>query len=199
MRGYANILGKSKIYKEFCNVMHGYETEKINIGLKYKELFGLEIKDLEIGVDDILNFELNDDKILDASKYPLLNRTLYHTFVYLYLRLNVEKVLCSLDNNKVLEKINRNKLRQGDNYKGMTTQNIIDNIFNKNDRNKIKERVFFTSKKTLLNEFNHFEGNMNIFQPAIDITDDALNKEKKEILKELQKLQNSMKVIVKDH
>lgn len=199
MRGYANILGKSKIYKEFCNVMHGYETEKINIGLKYKELFGLEIKDLEIGVDDILNFELNDDKILDASKYPLLNRTLYHTFVYLYLRLNVEKVLCSLDNNKVLEKINRNKLRQGDNYKGMTTQNIIDNIFNKNDKNKIKERVFFTSKKTLLNEFNHFEGNMNIFQPAIDITDDVLNKEKKEILKELQKLQNSMKVIVKYH
>ena len=25
-------------------------------------------------------------------------------------------------------------------------------------------RVFFTSRKTLLNEFNHFEGNMNIFQ-----------------------------------
>lgn len=38
-------------------------------------------------------------------------------------------------------------------------------------------RVFFTSRKTLLNEFNHFEGNMNIFQPAIDITEAALQKE----------------------
>lgn len=188
MRGYANILGKSNIYKELSNVMHGYENEKINIGLKYKELFNIEIKDLEICVDDILNFDLNNNEILNKSKYPLLNRTLYHTFVYLYLRLNVEKVLCSLDNNKVLEKINRNKLRQGDNYKGMTTQNIIDNIFNKNDKNKIKERVFFTSKKTLLNEFNHFEGNMNIFQPAIDITDDALNQEKESILEKLKQL-----------
>ena len=38
-------------------------------------------------------------------------------------------------------------------------------------------RVFFTSRKTLLNEFNHFEGNMNIFQPAIDITETALQRE----------------------
>ena len=37
--------------------------------------------------------------------------------------------------------------------------------------------MFFTSRKTLLNEFNHFEGNMNIFQPAIDITEAALQKE----------------------
>ena len=42
-------------------------------------------------------------------------------------------------------------------------------------------RVFFTSRKTLLNEFNHFEGNMNIFQPAIDITKTALQKEIEEI------------------
>lgn len=38
-------------------------------------------------------------------------------------------------------------------------------------------KVFFTSRKTLLNEFNHFEGNMNIFQPAIDISKSALQKE----------------------
>ena len=42
---------------------------------------------------------------------------------------------------------------------------------------KRKFRVFFTSRKTLLNEFNHFEGNMNIFQPAIDINLMALRKE----------------------
>ena len=38
-------------------------------------------------------------------------------------------------------------------------------------------RVYFTSRKTLLNEFNHFEGNMNIFQPAIDIKRSALQRE----------------------
>jgi hypothetical protein len=38
-------------------------------------------------------------------------------------------------------------------------------------------KVFFTSRKTLLNEFNHFEGNMNIFQPAIDIKSSALSRE----------------------
>ena len=35
-----------------------------------------------------------------------------------------------------------------------------------------------TFKKTLINEFNHFEGNLSIFQPAIDITDHALGKER---------------------
>ena len=37
------------------------------------------------------------------------------------------------------------------------------------------------SKKTLLNEFNHFEGNLSIFQPALDIADHILTKEKKAI------------------
>ena len=49
-------------------------------------------------------------------------------------------------------------------------------------------RVFFTSRKTLLNEFNHFEGNMNIFQPAIDITETALQKEVADIENELIQL-----------
>ena len=52
-----------------------------------------------------------------------------------------------------------------------------------------KYRVFFTSRKTLLNEFNHFEGNMNIFQPAIDITTTALQKEICDIYNKLTKIQ----------
>jgi len=40
----------------------------------------------------------------------------------------------------------------------------------------------FLSKKTLLNEFNHFEIDMNIFQPAIDIANATLRKEKEDIL-----------------
>lgn len=47
--------------------------------------------------------------------------------------------------------------------------------------------MFFTSRKTLLNEFNHFEGNTNIFQPEIDITDNALTQEIKIILVEISK------------
>lgn len=41
---------------------------------------------------------------------------------------------------------------------------------------KREYKVFFTSRKTLLNEFNHFEGNMNIFQPAIDIKKNSMRK-----------------------
>ena len=52
----------------------------------------------------------------------------------------------------------------------------------------MKNRVFLTTKKTLLNEFNHFEGNMSIFQPAIDITDNMLEKEKNDILDFVSKL-----------
>lgn len=60
---------------------------------------------------------------------------------------------------------------------------IIDQAFPDNgDLNNIKSRVFLTSKKTLLNDFNHFEGNMSIFQPAVDITDYMLVKEKEDIL-----------------
>jgi hypothetical protein len=40
----------------------------------------------------------------------------------------------------------------------------------------------------LLNEFNHFEGNMNIFQPAIDISDKALKKESEDIIQFLSQL-----------
>ena len=43
-------------------------------------------------------------------------------------------------------------------------------------------RAKLSSEKTLLNEFNHYEGNFNLFQPAIDITESKLKKETKEIL-----------------
>jgi len=59
---------------------------------------------------------------------------------------------------------------------------LIDKAFPRNELQYTKQRVFLTSKKTLINEFNHFEGNLSIFQPAIDISDQALEKEKKEIL-----------------
>ncbi|HWQ06627.1 MAG TPA: hypothetical protein VN453_05355, partial [Feifaniaceae bacterium] len=50
-----------------------------------------------------------------------------------------------------------------------------------NDIAQIRNRIRLTSKKTLINEFNHFEGNLSIFQPAIDITDQALGKERTDL------------------
>jgi ABC-type lipoprotein export system ATPase subunit len=182
MRGYANIIGKKDIYEKLMNVMHGYKKEKVNIAKVYIELFGkcennkIDINNSEynISVKDILNEKTNFVEIVDEKKYPLLNRTLNHLFVYLYLRLLVEKVLVEKFNIDVKDK----PLQLGQ---------IIDKAFSKD---RIKERIRLTSKKTLLNEFNHFEGNLSIFQPALDITTNALNKEKEDILSFVEKLNN---------
>ena len=61
------------------------------------------------------------------------------------------------------------------------------------DTSNLEEKVFFLSRKTLINEFNHFEGNMNIFQPAIDISDSSLKKEKEDIVNALNSLVQSEK------
>ena len=107
------------------------------------------------------------------EKYPLLNRTLIHSFTYLFLRLLIEKKLVSKYNIDTESRGGAKQLGQ-----------IISKAFPENSSNKddIKNRVFLTTKKTLLNEFNHFEGNMSIFQPAIDISDYMLEKEKSDIL-----------------
>jgi hypothetical protein len=59
---------------------------------------------------------------------------------------------------------------------------IINEAFKNDEQESLENRVFLLSRKTLLNEFNHFEVDMNIFQPAIDITNTTLKKEKKDIL-----------------
>ena len=59
-------------------------------------------------------------------------------------------------------------------YKSFGANNVLTDVDFEQKRNF---RVYFTSRKTLLNEFNHFEGNMNIFQPAIDIKRSALQRE----------------------
>ena len=108
-------------------------------------------------VEDILN-----------GDYPLLNKTLSHSLSYLYLRLLVEK--------KLVSKFSINTKK----YDNLGS--IILKAYNGKDKRNIVKRVFLISKKTLLNEFNHFEGNMSIFQPAIDISDYTLQKEKVDII-----------------
>lgn len=191
MRGYANIIGNSNMYKDLCKVMHGYETEYVDVGNVYKSLFGGQQEKLIISTKELLELNLDNIEIVDNEKYPLLNKSLYHTLSYLTLRLRVEAKLCSLKNSKMLNKINKEKQKKqskGETYSGKTIQNIIDGVFDRTDPTKVKERVFFTSRKTLLNEFNHFEGNINIFQPAIDITDKALEEEIRVITEKISEL-----------
>ena len=40
-----------------------------------------------------------------------------------------------------------------------------------------KWRAGLMSKKSLVNEFNHFEGSLSIFFPAIDVSDEVLRRE----------------------
>ena len=113
--------------------------------------------------------------IVNTDNFPLLNRTLKHSFQYLYLRLAVEKALV-------------------DKFHIDTTRNtqlgqIISAAFpDDDDITQIRNRIRLTSKKTLINEFNHFEGNLSIFQPAIDITDQALSTEKANLMTFIENL-----------
>lgn len=181
LRGYAALVNNIQAKEDLTQIMHGYKLETINVAQEYRELFGNEkgvlVSDannvipteFKVSVKDILDMTADGKEIINKEKYPLLNRTLLHSFSYLFLRMTVEKKLVdkySIDTTKYTQ------LGQ-----------IIDQAFPDNrDKEAVKHRVMLTSKKTLLNEFNHFEGNMSIFQPAIDITDHMLGKEKTDIL-----------------
>jgi len=173
MRGYANIINNQALFENLTQVMHGYKTEKVDIAKAYKELFGDQNGNLpdsfEVTVDDILSKTVDGVHLLDTVKFPLLDRTLRHSFVYLFLRLMVEKSL--------VEKFNI------DTTKHEQLGQIISEAYpDESDVEQIRNRIRLTSKKTLINEFNHFEGNLSIFQPAIDITDQALGKERTDLV-----------------
>lgn len=178
MRGYANIIGNQTEYEKLTELMHGYKTETIDISEVYKSLFGDKNGELPDGngippsfavsVADILTKTVSGVHILDPQEYPLLDKTLLHSFSYLFLRLLVEK--------KLVEKFDIDTQR----YKQLGQ--IISQAYpDENDIAQIRNRIRLTSKKTLINEFNHFEGNLSIFQPAIDITDHSLGSERTDI------------------
>lgn len=184
IRGYAHIcLDPEDYYGALSGIMHGYGTDSLNVVPIYNKLFGNVFEDEEIiGVTDILEIDCNNLDILDKTRFPLLADTLEQTLVYYHLRMKVEKDLVDIfnlhpDNMTMLNQIIQQAFRCQDtadpNYEQMR-----------------EFRVFFTSRKTLLNEFNHFEGNMNIFQPAIDITKAALQKEITEIEAKLIEIRN---------
>lgn len=183
MRGYSTIINDKIIKENLTQLMHGYKTGTVDIAECYIKLFGnmnnIIPNNYKVNVDDILSKTLDGKEIVNKDKYPLLNRTLVHSFTYLFLRLLIEKKLVSKYNIDTESKSGAKQLGQ-----------IISKAFPENSKNSddIKNRVFLTTKKTLLNEFNHFKGNMSIFQPAIDITDHMLGKEKTDILAFINKL-----------
>ncbi|WP_203219152.1 AAA family ATPase [Anaerobacillus isosaccharinicus] len=178
MRGYAQIINYKNEKNSLTKLMHGYQEEKVDLAEIYNNLFGTKDKittSYEVSAKDILSLDISTLDILKVgSQYPLLNKTLRHTLTYLFLRLNVEKVLVDLFN------INTKK--------NDMLSKIISKAFSEDTPENKKSRIFLLSRKTLLNEFNHFEGNMNIFQPAIDISDTALKKESEDIKKFLSNL-----------
>lgn len=187
LRGYFHIMKDPK--NEYCQlskVMHGYEEGSIDIAAIYKEAFDYSIESEEIiSVEDVLSVSTSNLDIIDENEYPLLADTLKQTLIYYHIRMKVEHELVDIFNihctsNEIL----------------MLT-NIIQNAFRvptnatQEQINEARQnRVFFTSRKTLLNEFNHFEGNMNIFQPAIDINETVLQKEVTDIENKLKELRN---------
>lgn len=173
MRGYAKIIYNRPLYESLTQVMHGYKNEQVDIADAYAQLFGAHPEFLptsyDVSVADILSKNVDGVHILDNNKFPLLDRTLRHSFVYLFLRLMVEKNLVEKYN------VDTNRYEQ--------LGQIISAAYpDENDVAQIRNRIRLTSKKTLINEFNHFEGNLSIFQPAIDITDQALGKERTDLV-----------------
>lgn len=185
LRGYIHIMNDPEdLYGQLSRLMHGFENGSLDIADVYKKTFGYEVEPTEvISVSDILNVPISGLDIIDAEEYPLLADTLIQTLIYYHIRMKVEYELVSIFNIPHPE------------GQVLLLTDIIQKAFRpaagatQEQKEKLRNhRVFFTSRKTLLNEFNHFEGNMNIFQPAIDITETALQKEVADIENELIQL-----------
>lgn len=185
LRGYIHIMKNSEdLYGQLSRLMHGFENGSLDIADVYKKAFGYKVEATEvISVSDILNVPVTGLDIIDTDEYPLLADTLTQTLIYYHTRMKVEYELVNIFNIPhpegqvlLLTDIIQKAFRPA----AGVTQKQKDEARN--------NRVFFTSRKTLLNEFNHFEGNMNIFQPAIDITEAALQKEVADIESKLIQL-----------
>lgn len=179
IRGYCQIIGLKNEKNELTKLMHGYNSEKVDLVKIYTSLFG-KLDDFFDGTEcmisafDIINMDSQSFNPIKKDTYPLLSKSLRHTMNYLFLRLNVENTLV-------------NKFNIDTKKHDLLSQIILAAFPIKGDTpQKRAHRVFFMSRKTLLNEFNHFEMDMNIFQPAIDITDKSLNKEREQIMDKLE-------------
>lgn len=177
--------GKSRAdnYRELSSTMHGYNSLSINLSGIIKGILGIEIKDN--GSDIIIcgsgMAEVDiPDEIVDKSSYPLFNKTLSQNLTFLKLRTLVEKTLFESDESR----LNINKYP--------TLHTVIDEYLPRNSAKNRSLRAQLLSKKTLLNEFNHFEGNMSVFLPSLDISSESLEVETAGIDKIIKDFQNGL-------
>lgn len=179
MRSFAQIVGRPDIKNSLTSVMHGYGDANVDLADAYRQLFKTTKfpKECVVNVSEILEMDPDTTEIVDATNYPLLNRSLRHVLTYLWLRLRVEDTL--------VRKFSINVKK----HDQLTP--IINKAFDRNDEDGVKSRVFLLSRKTLLNEFNHFEQDLSLFQPALDISDTVLRKEKEDILSFLSDVEHS--------
>lgn len=173
MRGYAHITNDTDDnYTKLSVLMHGFEHTTVDVGNVYKTLFGFDFGEVNISVEDVLNQNCSSLRIINSNEYPLLADTLNQTLIYYHIRMKVEHDLVEIFNLPIIPGnvlLLTDIIRKAFTPPTRVTQEEKDELRN--------NRVFFTSRKTLLNEFNHFEGNMNIFQPAIDIEPLSLQRE----------------------
>jgi len=106
LRGCCQIFSNFQDEKELLtSVMHGYQKKQVNLTQLYNKIIGPGVIQNEhiVSALDITNMSCDNLEAISADKYPLLHKTLIHTFTYLYLRLNTEKVLAakySINTNK---------------------------------------------------------------------------------------------------
>ena len=95
LRGYCYLIQNNEKKDALTKIMHGYETANINLSSLYNELFQTNIikKEHIISASDILAYDIDNLNIIKKDKFPLLAKTLIHSFTYLYLRMTVEKKL----------------------------------------------------------------------------------------------------------
>jgi len=170
VRSYTYLL-KSDHYESLCDIMH-YRKKAVDLGGIYHDLFGYDLGVLKLNSDDILNFKFSENIL--CKEYPLLNRALNHNIKYHRLRIMTERVLIDCFKPKI----------SGDYKLG----EIMDECLKGDDYRVF--RVALMSKKVLINEFNHFESDLNVFQPSLDISDEILEKETTEVMKVLEEISN---------
>lgn len=95
MRGYSTIINNKTIKEKLTQLMHGYKTDTVDIAKCYIDLFrnkdDIIPNSYLVSVNDILTKSFDEQEIVNKERYPLLNRTLIHSFTYLFLRLLIEK------------------------------------------------------------------------------------------------------------
>lgn len=180
MRGYAKVVGENKIFSCLSKLMHsGSESDSQNLSEIYRKLFfdttdskntpakaNSNKKDICVGAEDVVaqarNILGQSVDIVDSAIYPLLDTALKNTLQILSLRIEIEETLI--------------KIIPSSKKPSPTLGQIINSAFPASPRNN-KNRAFFLSKLTTINQFSHYEGTLNIYQSALDISSASMAKE----------------------